>query len=237
MKKISVFVFLFLISMPFYAQLNNDHEVTSEVKELTQFHKVVYKIWHTGWPKKDISLLASLAPQVDSGFVKIKNAILPGIMRDKKVKWDDGVQVLGVCVEMYKVSATKKDSVALLNAAEKLHAQFENMVRIVNPPVKEVEEFHQVLYMLYHHYMPKGNYEKIKEAAVQMKTKIVPMKKAELPKRLKPKAEKFVEYVEELSTEVEKLNGIVKADYDKAVVDPAVEKVHSKYLQIEKLLE
>jgi len=237
MKKILTTVLMFLFTIPFFAQVNNDHEIVSEVKELTQFHKVIYKIWHKGWPEKDINLLASFSQEVDSGFIKIKNATLPGIMRDKKAKWEEGVNELGNCVEMYKEFSIKRDSVSLLNAAEKLHSQFESMVRIVRPPVKEVEEFHQVLYMLFHHYNPDGNFEKIKQSAVELKAKIDPIKKAELSKRLKSKTEKFNKLVNELALAVDKLNDSVKSDYDKKAVGSAVEKVHSKYVEIEKFLE
>jgi hypothetical protein len=237
MKKFFAIALLLFFGLSSFAQKNNENETKSEVKELTQFHSVIYKIWHVGWPKKDIGYLSSLAPEVDSGFVKIKNAVLPGIMRDRQAKWDEGVKILGVCVDMYKVSSAKKNSDALLNAAEKLHAQFENMVRLTHPPVKEVEEFHQVLYMLYHHYMPNGNYEKIKEAASEMKLKIDLVKKVELSKRLKSKTEKFKEYVNQLILDVNSLNSSVKSDYNKGVIDPSIEKIHSKYVQIEKLLE
>ena len=44
MKKILTILFLILINVPFLAQENNNHEINSEVKELTQFHKVIYKI-------------------------------------------------------------------------------------------------------------------------------------------------------------------------------------------------
>jgi hypothetical protein len=236
-KKVLAIILMFLICIPSFAQVNNNHEITSEVKELTQFHKVIYKIWHTGWPNKDISFLVSLVPSVDSGYSKIKNAELPGIMRDKKSKWDEAVKMMGVCVDMYRVSSVKRDSVSVLNAAEKLHSQFENMIRMVRPPVKEVEEFHQVLYMLYHHYMPNGNYEKIKESSAELRAKIDPIKKAELPKRLKPKTGKFAEVIAELTSTVAKLNETVKAEYNKKAVDSEIEKVHTKYVELEKLLE
>ncbi len=218
MKRILTTILLILIIAPVFAQEKNDSEINSDVKELSQFHDVIYKIWHNGWPKKDINLLSSLALDVESGYLKIKNAELPGILRDRKSRWENGVTLLGVCVDLYKVASMKKDSVALLNAAEKLHTQYENMVRIVKPPLKEVEDFHQTLYMLYHHYMPKGNYDKIKESALELSSKISPMKTAEIPQRLKSKEQKYNKTVNELSAAVDNLNETVKGKYNKKSV-------------------
>ena len=32
-------------------------EVSATVPALTEFHKVIYKIWHTAWPNKDYDML------------------------------------------------------------------------------------------------------------------------------------------------------------------------------------
>lgn len=237
MKKI-LFVFAMMIfSFSLFAQQEKDHDTNSDVKELTEFHDVIYKIWHTAWPEKDIKLLKSLLPEVEKGFNKIKKAELPGILRDKKSKWDDGLKKLGVCVDMYKVASAKKDSVALLNSAEKLHAQYEAMVRIVKPVMKEVEAFHQVLYKLYHYYAPKNEFEKIKESAAQLKTKVDELNKAEVPARLKAKEEKFAKMKKDLTITVEKFNEVVKAGNNKKDIDKAVDGVHSKYQELEKIFD
>ena len=237
MRRILLAILLLIFITPVIAQEKDNHEINSEVKELTQFHEVIFKIWHTGWQKKDMNLLYSLTPDVESGYLKIKSAELPGILRDKKSKWDDGVTLFGGCVDLYKVAALKKDSAAILNAAEKLHAQYESLVRILRPPLKEAENFHQTLYMLYHKYMPKGDYDKIKEAAAELGSKIDPLKKAELPQRFKGKEKKFTKSVNELAAAVDKLNETVKGQYNKKAVNTAIEKVHSKYEMMGKIFE
>jgi hypothetical protein len=232
MKKL--LLFLMFISFCVSAQ-EKDHETNSEVKELMDFHDVIYKIWHTGWPEKNVEFLGSLLPEVEAGYAKIKEAELPGILRDKKSKWEEGLSKFGKSVEDYKTAVAKKDSVGLLNAAEKLHAQFEMQVRIIRPALKEVDAFHQILYMVFHHYLPEYNYEKIKESSAQMLVKVDELNKAKLPERMKPKEENFNKAKSELEIAVKKLNDVVKTGDNKNNIKTAVDLVHSKYEELEKV--
>lgn len=232
MKKLLLFLVFFSFCV---SAQEKDHEVNSEVKELMDFHDVIYQIWHTGWPEKNIEFLGSLLPEVEQGFAKIKKAELPGILRDKKSKWEEGLSKFEKYVEDYKTAVAKKDSVGLLNAAEKLHAQFEMQVRIIRPALKEVDAFHQILYMVFHHYLPEYNYEKIKESSAQMLVKIDELNKAKLSERMKPREEKFNNAKSELEIAVKKLNDVVKAGDNKNNIKTAVDSVHSKYEELEKV--
>ncbi|MEW5844108.1 MAG: hypothetical protein AB1775_12680 [Bacteroidota bacterium] len=237
MKKYFSLMLLFVLALPVWGQQNKNHEVSSDVKELTAYHDVIYPIWHTGWPQKDIKFLSSLVGDVEQGYKKIEKAVLPGILREKKAKWEDGIKKLGVCVDMYKVAASKNDSVSLLNAVEKLHSQYEAMVRLIRPVLKEVEEFHQVLYMVYHYYVPKDEFEKTKEAAAKLKVRAEAIDKAKLPERLKSKEESFNKIRIDLTAAVDKLNQVVKAGNNKKAVDQAVDGVHAKYQELEKIFD
>jgi hypothetical protein len=232
MKKLLMFLMFFSVCVS--AQGKN-HEVNSEVKELMDFHDVIYQIWHTGWPEKNIEFLSSLLPEVESGFEKIQKAELPGILREKKSKWEEGLSKFGKCVEDYKTAVAKKDSVGLLTAAEKLHSQFEMQVRIIRPIMKEIEAFHQVLYMVYHYYVKDYNLEKIKESAAQMLAKVDELNKAKLSERMKPREENFNKAKSELELAVKKLNDVVKSGNNKSDVKAAVNFVHSKYEELEKV--
>lgn len=235
MKKYLPLVLLFVFVLPVFGQ--KDHEVSFEVKELTEYHDVIYSIWHTGWHQKKIKFLSSLAGEVEQGYKKIESAALPGILKEKKARWENGLKKLGVCVDMYKVASLKNDSVSLLNAAEKLHSQYEAMVRLIHPVLKEVEEFHQVLYMVCHYYVPKDEFEKTKDAAVKLKAHAEAIEKTKLPERLKLKEKSFDKVRIELTAAVDKLNKVVEAGNDKKAVDKAVDGVHSKYQELEKIFD
>jgi hypothetical protein len=234
MKKI--FLIAVILSLPLLGQ-EKEHEINSQVKELTDFHEVIYQIWHTGWPEKNIKFLRSLSPDVENGFEKIKSAELPGILRDKKMKWEEGIKKFSVCVDEYKNTAVKNDSVGLLNAAEKLHFQYEMLVRVIRPVLKEADAFHQVLYMLYHYYTPEYNFIKIKESAAELQNKMEDLNKAKLSKRMEDREKAFNDARMELEIAIKKFTETVKTGDNKKAITSAVELVHSKYGELEKVFD
>jgi hypothetical protein len=234
--KISCFLLLLLVfAIPLTAQ--EKHEVNSEVKELTEFHDVIYQIWHTAWPEKNVQLLKQLLPDVEKGYAKVKDAKLPGILRDKKDKWEEGLKKFGESVAAYKDAAGKDDAQIFLNAAEKLHAEYEGLVRVIKPVLKEVDAFHQELYLMYHYYSPNFELEKIKASAAILKTRVDAMMSAKLSKRLEPRQEKFDAARNNLKTAVDKLDEIVAKSTDKKEITDAIDAMHSRYGELEKVFD
>jgi len=235
MKKVLFLLLTIVLSL--YAQENKNDETKAEVKELIEFHDVIYKLWHTAWPEKNISMMKSLMRPIDEGFEKIKYAELPGILRDKKEKWDEGVRKLDAIIERYRAALVKNDTSAVLKAAEQLHSQYEYLVRIIKPVIKELDSFHQELYMLYHYYITDYDYDKIKKSAEILKTKMNELMNAKLPVRLENKKKEFNKYKIELNNTVKKLNSLVKKGNVKKDIINAVEEVHSKYQNLEKIFD
>jgi len=85
---------------------------------------------------------------------------------------DANVGKLGKIVADYREAVSKKDSQKILDAAETLHAQFEALVRTIRPVMKEVDDFHQVLYKLYHYYYPAYDLPKIQSSAIELKARM-----------------------------------------------------------------
>lgn len=235
MKKILVLLLVVVFAFPMYAQ--HENEVSSDVPELSEFHDVIYQLWHVGWPEKDTKLLKSLLPEIEKGLEKIGRVQLKGILQDKAVKWSDGLKELNTTVSDYKSAVEKDDTQMLLDAAEKLHTKYEMLVRVVKPMVKEVDAFHQVLYMLYHYYAPEYNFDKIKEAAGEMKVKMVDVMSSKLSKRLEPRIEKFDFARKELDKAVNEFNDVVAKSDNKEAVVAAVDKVHHLYQELEKVFD
>lgn len=234
MKKLVIIFFVLFLTFPVLAQ--HEHETSSDVPELTEFHEVIYQLWHTAWPEKNISMLKSLFPDIQKGIDKINSVELKGILRDKKPKWEEGLKKLNESVASYKSAIDKDNTQAILDEAEKLHALYEGLVRVVKPMVKEVDEFHQVLYMLYHYYAPEYNLAKIKESAAGIKEKMTDVMKAQLSKRLESRTEKFNSARTDLGKAVDELNNVVAKGNKDAIVK-AVDKVHNKYQELEKVFD
>jgi hypothetical protein len=212
---------------PAFAQDPAD-DAKAEVPALRNFHKVIYVIWHEAWPAKDVAKLQELVPAVERGAAEVCGARLPGVLHHKETDWNKGVAELEATVARYRAAAQAGNNDELLNAAEELHSQFEKLVRLTRPVIRELEDFHSSLYMVYHHYMPNNRMDKVKAAALEMKDKMVPLQSAALPERLSARKPDFVNARTELARAVEELAAAVAAD-DEARIRKAVEEVHTRY--------
>lgn len=217
---------------------STDHsaETTANVPELKEFHKVIYQIWHGAWPKKDTELLASLLPEVESGVKSVVKAKLPGILRERKAAWEENIAFLKVAAWDYRSAVEDKDQQALLDAAENLHTRYERLVRVIRPALKELDEFHAVLYMLYHYYMPGDSLEQMKSSAVALKEKMIVLNKAVLPERLKSKEPAFAAARQKLNTSVDALATTAPSN-DLKSIKKSAGVVHTDYQALEKVFE
>jgi len=225
------FVLFAVAAWPVLAQ-----ETEGTVPELAAFHEVIYPIWHTAYPEKDIAMLKSLVPQVNELAAKVFTAKLPGILRDKQAKYDAGLAEFRASVEAYAAAAKGSDDKAMLDAAEVLHAKYERLVRILQPVLKEMDAFHKVLYVVYHTDLPAKDWAAVRAAAPDLKAKAEAVTAAKLPTRLQPKTEAFTEASGELVKAATVLAGL-GPEADGAAVEQAVQKLHSRYQDLEKIFD
>jgi hypothetical protein len=204
------------------------HETSTEVPALTDFHEVIYEIWHDAWPSKNTAKLAQLLPQVKKGVTDIAAVELPGILREKKPAWTEGVKKLQTIAGEYEAAASAKDDKKLLDAAEKLHMQFEQLARVLRPPLRELEAFHSVLYVLYHYDLQAYTLEKVKTRVSELEAKLGPLAAAKLPEKLTAKQEAFGAARKRLAEAVATLKAACTGG-DEKKVKGAVEEVHSAY--------
>lgn len=236
------FIVIIAVSLLNILALCQEHEESSgaelkaEVPELSEFHDVIYKIWHNAWPEKDVKMLAELLPEIEKGSEKVIKAELPGILRDKKQLWQEGISKLQSTVDDYKSATSPIDSQKLLDAAENLHSQYEKLVRIIRPILKEIEDFHTVLYKLYHYYMPEDNKEKVKSSIKELKEKMNILNKASLPDRRKNKEKEFIAARTKLSKSVDDLVKLSKK-YNSKKLNNKIEVMHSNYQALEKVFD
>ncbi len=211
-------------------------ETSSTVPALRDFHSVIFKIWHTAWPQKNYDMLAALLPEVEKGVAAVSGAELPGILHDKKAAWTLEVQELEAVLNEYRAAVEAKQKQPLLDAAEKLHGQYEALVRVIRPPLKELDQFHVVLYKLYHYDMPRESLGQVKESAEQLQEKMTALNRAVLPSRFKSKEEAFRTARAELDRSVSDLGRVVSSN-DPEKIKVAVETVHSRYETLARVLE
>lgn len=213
-----------------------DPETEARVPALSAFHEVVYPLWHEAWPNKDVEALVALAPKVQAGVEAIAKAELPGILRDKKAAWEAAVARLRGVGGEYAAAAASKDGPALLDAAENLHAQFERMVRIVRPVLKEIEAFHATLYVLYHRQLDPFALDAVAGSVRTMKEQMGPLSAAALPERLKAKTADFEAARARLAAAVDAAVASLDGK-DEKVIREAVELLHTRYQEVESVFD
>jgi NADH dehydrogenase/NADH:ubiquinone oxidoreductase subunit G len=218
------------------AQAQRSAETTAEVPALDSFHEVIFKIWHEGWPEKKTSMLRELVPEVEKGITGVASAQLPGILREKRAAWEEGVKKLQMAGAAYKAAAEAKDDAALLASAENLHSRFEALMRITRPALKELDEFHAVLYMLYHHYLPDYEIDNIRSSAVELKQKMAVLNDARLPERFRRKEAEFQTARAKLSASVDALESKIQSNDDRGI-QAAVSELHSCYQALAGIFE
>lgn len=218
------------------AQETAAQETESTVPDLIAFHDIIYPIWHTAYPEKDYAALRSYAPEVKRLAEKVYAAELPPILHEKEVKWQQALAEFKKAVDDYLGTASGSNDEAMLNAAEALHARYEMMVRTIRPVLKEVDEFHKVLYVVYHKYLPNKDYDKIDAASAELMLKAEAITRAVLPRRLESRKDAFQLAATGLYEETKALAETSKSGEGKAI-ETAVEKVHSAYQNLEKIFD
>ena len=205
-------------------------ETKSEVPALFAYHEVIKVIWHEAWPAKDTARLRELLPQVEGGAKAIVDAKLPGILREKQGAWDEQVKTLQAVVAVYAGAAAGSDEKALLDAAERLHGQYEAMVRLIRPPLPELEAFHVVLYQLYHFDMPAGDVKAMRATIERMHEPIAALESAKIPERWSTEqADRFGNARTKLVVAVNDLAKVAPKSDAKGLKAP-IENVHDRYL-------
>jgi hypothetical protein len=225
-------------SFPAFAQTNVDPtEISSTVKELTDFHDIIYPMWHKAYPAKDYNALKELVPKIKSYMEKINDAKLPGILRDKQSIWKSQLSEFNTSAQNYYAAANGSDNSALLSAAEKLHAGYEKMVRVIRPALKEIDDFHKDLYIVYHKLLPDSKFDEISGMTGTLITKAEVIKNyphEKLTARLGNNVEKYDAAALKLYNSVKSLEKVLK-ETDKTKKKEAVETMHSAYEEIESL--
>lgn len=241
MKKL--FFVLFVVLLLFFGKNSfsqvDSSEITWTVPELVKFHDVIYLIWHEAFPAKDIKALKGFVPDIKTSMENINNAKLPGIVREKENKWKEGLVDFNNSAEEYYKAASGNDAQAMLDAAEKLHAKFEMMIRTLRPVLKEIEEYHKVLYVIYHKFFPDKKFAEISNVIDDLILKAEAITKADeekLKKRLKDKFSNFQPAAKELYDNTVALKEILKTN-DDTQINTSVEKMHSSYQKLESVFD
>lgn len=238
--KLSLLVSVLIYSSVSFAQTKIDpSEITSTVPELTDFHTVIFSIWHDAYPSKDYNALKGFVPQIKASVESINQAKLPGILRDKEAAWKSQLNELNSSAQNYYNAVNGNDNAALLAAAEKLHSSYERMNRVIRPMIKEIDDYHQTLYVIYHKLYPDGKFNEIAaltDALVLKAQAIMNYPQEKLKQRLGDKISKFDISAKKLLNTTIALKEVLKGE-DAKKKNEAVQSVHSAYQDLDAVFQ
>jgi hypothetical protein len=234
MHKRSPIIFALIVLFSGFAAFAQETE--SRVPELEAFHEIIYPIWHTAYPEKDIAALKGFVPEINKLAGEIFEARLPGILREKEAKWLAGLEEFKKSVEAYGAAAHGADDQALLNAAEVLHARYEMLVRAIRPVLKEMDDFHKVLYVVFHKSLPDKKFAEIKAVSGDLKSKAEAVTKATLSKRMEARSAAFQAASTDMLKAAIEFETACQRD-DNAAIESAVLTLHTKYQALEKIFD
>ena len=120
-----------------------------------------------------------------------------------------------------------------MNAAEKLHAKYEGLVRIVKPLSKQIDAYHQSLYIIYHKYTPTNDFTGMAALMDDMINKAEEIY-ANVPKKMEAKKDEYLSVSTELINSTKELKEKLSTN-DRNIINPAVEIMHTKYIKLENL--
>jgi hypothetical protein len=243
-KKVMFLSFLlvsFVAVSSVLAQTTASTPQTQEMKKpslegLREFHDVVYPVWHVAYPEKDYQAIRDAVPEFKEKMEVIEKAELPGFYREKKDDYEKKREALAKAVLDLEEKSKGTDNEALLKAAENLHSAYEQLVRVFAPRVKELENFHLVLYTLIHEALPNKDYNAIKASTPALQEKMNLLMKAELPEKSKDITPEFSEKRKVLQASV---NELVKAcnGKDNKKIEEKLDKMHTAYQELDAVFE
>ncbi len=237
MNRRTVSAVLCALSLATLAVAQQPDETAARVPELDAFHTPIYAIWHEAWPAGNVAQLKGLLPDVQKAYAALSQATLPGILRDKKDLWNEKMKGLADAIEAYRASVAANDSAAVMQAAERVHMSYEMLVRTIRPALKELDAFHQTLYLLHHYDMPGRDEAKVRAAADTLAARMEALNGAVLPKRLEKRTEQFTKARANLSEAVAAFAAASRSGKPLDELLPLEEAVHGRYQVLEKVFE
>ena len=241
MKKLIITSLLFSVllftSVSFSQTKVDPSEITSSVPELTAFHEVIYPILHDAYPAKDFNALKGFVPKIKSSMESINKVKLTGILRDKEAVWKKQLTELNSSAQKYYDAANSTDNNSLLTAAESLHSNYEKMARVIRPATKEIDDFHQTLYIIYHKLLPDQKFSEISDLTGTLITKAEAIKSSPrdaLKTRLGNNVDKYDASAKKLYDASISLKEVLKGD-DVKKKKESVESLHSAYQGLDSL--
>jgi len=206
------------------------------VTGIREFHQVLYPVWHDYYPQGDFKSIREAIPEFEKTLKALVDAELPEFYHNVKDDFENKRDNLAFAVRKLRAVAQTGDDEKLAKAVEDMHTAFEQMARVLAPRTRELEEFHLVLYPLWHQAMPNKDYKAIKAAIPSLESKMDTLMSAQLSQRFSGIQSEFVEKREALKLTVEELADVCRQNKDEKIIDKLTQ-MHEAYRELDQVFE
>ena len=110
------------------------------------------------------------------------------------------------------------------------------MARVLSPRTREIEQFHLVLYPLWHQALPDKDYQAIKAAIPSLEEKMDALMRAPFPQRFKALEPQFIQKREALKISVEELADVCRQNKEEKIIDKLTQ-MHEAYRELDQVFE
>jgi len=206
------------------------------VTGIREFHQVLYPVWHDYFPQGDFQSIRKAIPEFKEATKILTQAELPQFYHNVKDDFEAKRKNLALSVEKMESVAQTGDDKELAKAVEEMHTSFERMARVLAPRIRELEQFHLVLYPLWHQAMPNKDYQAIKAAVPPLESKMEALMQAQLSRRFSGIESQFVEKREALRLSVKDLAEVCRQNKDDKMIDKLTV-MHDAYRELDQVFE
>ena len=243
---VSLIVFISILGCAFCgckkeAETKKEQAEVTEMKRprvegIKEFHEVLYPVWHEFLPNGDYESIRKAVPEFQKSKEILMKAELPLFYQHVKDDFEKKREELALSIEKLDSVAQTKDDKKLEEAVENMHSAFEQMARVLAPRMKEMGEFHLVLYPLWHEALPNKDYQAIKDAVPSLESKMDALMKAQIPEEFKDIEAQIIEKREALRKAVEDLANVCRKNKDEEIID-RLTRMHDSYRALDGVFE
>lgn len=205
---------------------------------LEEFHKILVPLWHESFAQKDFKTIREKAPLLNEKLMILLRVQPPAELQQDEEKFIDFMgkrQELAFQVTQVNLAAKDGPDSTLASAFEKMHWAYEEVDKVFAEPIKELDSFHETLYLLWHKALPERDYKTIRETAPVLKAEADSLVKVTLPQGCKVKKEEFDKKATALKDAVYRFADKSENGTEEEI-DQSLKTLHDRFAELNMLL-
>ena len=208
-------------------------------KAMDDFHEVMAPLWDESYPKKDYQAIRDKASVLKEKMMALVMLRPTHDLEQDREKMNDFLrerQNLTIFVSQVEKAAKDGPDSTLASAFESVHWSYQELEKVFAERLKELDNFHETLYFLWHRALPERDYDTIKQTAPVLVTEVDTLMKVVLPQIFKTDREKFDQGRTALKDAVYQFVDVCQNGSEEEI-DLALKAVYDKYTELDEILK